>query len=89
MSDFTAVPYESRSVPAQLASSWAADAKAFARGTLFTAAITIVGTIAVVVALMVGVVGAPVIAAAVAYAVFRQRRTARVRPSATWRSAEG
>lgn len=87
MSDFTAVPLEAQAVPEQLASSWAADARAFAVRLFFTAAIVAVGAVLVVVALLVGVVGAPVIAAAVAYAIHR-RRAARVRAYETWRPAE-
>lgn len=89
MGDITAVPYEARTVSAPLASSWASDAKAFVRGTFFIAAITIVGTVAVVAALMVGVVGAPVVAAALVYVVLRHRRAAGAPVAEVARTAEG
>jgi hypothetical protein len=82
MSDSTAVPYEAQAIPQQVALSWAAYLRVFAVRLFLTAAVAAVGTVLVVVALMVGVVGAPVIAAAVAYAIHR-RRAVRERAFAT------
>jgi thiamine transporter ThiT len=78
MSDFTTVSLQAQELSAELASSWAHRAKAFVSGLLFVAAVAFVGLSAVTVALVVGVVGAPVIAAAVAYVVLRHRRAQRV-----------
>jgi len=88
MSDFTAVPLEAQGVPTQLTSTWLRDTASLVRGLLSTLAVAVVGTFLVVVALMVGVVGAPVIAAAIAYAVIRQRRAARERAWTSWSPAE-
>jgi len=84
MSDFTAVPLEAQTLPEQLTAGWLEDAKGFIGGLLFTAVVAVAGAALVTVALVVGVVGAPVIAAAVAFAIVRSRRAAR----AAWRPAE-
>ncbi len=78
MGDITAVPLQVQDLSAELASSWADRAKAFAGGLVFTAAVAFVGLAVVTVALVVGVVGAPVIAAAIGYVVLRHRRAQRV-----------
>jgi hypothetical protein len=78
MSDFSAVPLSVED-PAELATSFAQHAKAFVSGLLFTAVVAAVGMAAVVVLLVAGVVGAPVVAAGVAYAVLRHRRAERAR----------
>jgi hypothetical protein len=78
MSDLTAVPLQVQDLPAELASSWAHRAKAFVGGLVFTAAVAFVGLSVVTVALVVGVVGAPLIVAAIGYVVLRQRRAQRV-----------
>lgn len=82
MSDFTAVPLSAED-PAELAASFASQARSFTSGLLFTAVVTAFGMAAVVVLLIVGVVGAPVLAAGVAYAVLRHRRMAQARATAT------
>ena len=78
MSDSTAVPLQAQELSAELAASWAHRARAFLGGLVFTAAVAFVGLAAVTVALVVGVVGAPVIMAAVAFVVVRHRRAQRV-----------
>lgn len=78
MADFTAAPL-SVDDPAELATSFAQQSKAFVSGLLFTAVVAAAGMAAVVVLLVAGVVGAPVIAAAVACAVLRHRRVERAR----------
>ena len=79
MSDTTAVPLEAETVPAQITTTSAADVASLVKGLLSTLALVFGGMLLVVVALMVGVVGAPLVVAAIAYAVIRQRRAARVR----------
>jgi hypothetical protein len=79
MSDFTAVPLEARAFPARRASTRIGEARLFVSGLLFTAMVALVGTFLVTVALVIGVVGSPVIAAVVAYVALRQRRAARER----------
>ena len=79
MSDFTAVPFEAQATPEQITTTLAEDVVSLVKGLFTTLAFAFVGMFLVVVALMVGVVGAPVVAAAIAYAIIRQRRAARVR----------
>ncbi len=83
MDDLTAVSLEAETLPEQLSTGWLDDARSFFTGFLFTAVVTVLGAALVTVALVVGVVGAPVIAAVVAYVIFRSRRAARVRVLAT------
>ena len=83
MDDLTAVPLEAQPLTEQISSGWLDDARSFFTGFLFTAVMTALGAALVTVALVVGVVGAPLIAAAVAYVMFRSRRAARVRALAT------
>ena len=83
MDDFTAVSLEAQPISDQLSTGWLDDARSFLTGFLFTAALTVLGAALVTVALVVGVVGSPIIAAAVAYVVYRSRRAARVRAFAT------
>lgn len=78
MSDFTAVPLDARAYPA-CRTSRIVEARLFLGGLLFTAAVAVAGTALVVVTLVIGVVGAPIIAAALAYAVVRHRRGAGAR----------
>lgn len=78
MNDPTAIPLEAQQVPAQLATSWAYEARAVVSGLVYTAAVAAVGTFAVIVALMVGVLTAPLLLAGVAVAVVRHRRRERV-----------
>ncbi len=83
MSDLSAVRYEAESAVEQVSTSWVDEARTFFAGFLFTALVTVVGAALVTVALVVGVVGAPIIAAVVAYAIYRSRRAAKVRAFAT------
>lgn len=81
MSEFPAVSLEARALPEQL--SLVAEVRSFFTGFLFTAVLTVLGAALVTVALVVGVVGSPIIAAVVAYAIVQSRRAARVRALAT------
>ena len=83
MDDFTAIPLEAQALPERLSAHWVDEARDFFAGFLFTAVLTVLGATLVTVALVVGVVGAPIIAAVVAYVIFRSRRAARVRALAT------
>jgi len=83
MDDFTAVPLEAQTLPAQLSTGWLEEARSFLTGFLFTAVVTVIGAALVTVALVVGVVGSPIIVAVVAYAIYRNRRATRVRAWAT------
>jgi hypothetical protein len=74
MSDFTAVPLQAQELTAELAASSANRAKAFITGLFFAAAVAFVGVAVVSIALVVGTVGAPVLALAIGYAVVRHRR---------------
>ncbi len=78
MDDMTAVRYEAETVSEPLSAGWVDGARTFFTGFLFTAVLTVLGAALVTVALVVGVVGSPVIAAVVAYAIYRSRRAARV-----------
>ena len=84
MSEYEAVPLEA-TLPSQRAVGRMAEAKLFLSGLLFTVAVAVIGTALVTAALVIGVVGSPVIAAAVAYVVIRNRRAARERSFAAWR----
>jgi hypothetical protein len=77
--DLTAVPFEEQAVPAQIATTSLEDVATLVKGLVTTLALAFGGMFLVVVALMVGVVGAPLVVAAIAYAVIRQRRVARGR----------
>jgi hypothetical protein len=83
MDDLTAVPLEAQSLTEEISAGWLDDARTFFTGFVFTAVLTVLGAALVTVALVVGVVGAPIVAAAVAYVMFRSRRHARVRVLAT------
>ena len=87
MSDFEAVPLEATAVPARRVAGRLVEAKNFVSGLLFTAAVAAAGTVLFTVALVIGVVGSPIIAAVVAYVVVRHRRTARERAVTAWRPA--
>lgn len=86
MSDFEAVPLEAAAFPAQRVTKLA-EARSFVSGILFTAAVAAVGTVLFTAALVIGVVGSPIIAAVVAYVIVHNRRLARQRAVAAWRSA--
>ena len=86
MSELDVVSLEA-AVPAQRVTGRMEEARLFVSGILFTAAVAVVGTLLVTVALVIGVVGSPIIAAVVAYVVVRNRREARQRAWAAWRPA--
>ncbi len=79
MSDFTAVPLEARAFPVRRASTRIGEVRIFLSGLLFTVLVALAGTFLVAAALVIGVVGSPIIAAVVAYVALRQRRAARER----------
>ncbi len=83
MSDFRAIELEAQTVTEELSTGWLDEARSFFTGFLFTAVLTVLGAALVTVALVVGVVGSPIIVAVVAYAIYRSRRAARVRAFAT------
>jgi hypothetical protein len=76
MADLSAVPLEA--VSERLSASWVDEARSFLAGFLLTAVLTVAGAALVTVVLLVGVVGAPIVAAVVAYVMIRSRRAARV-----------
>jgi hypothetical protein len=82
MPDFTALELPEASIPAPLTTptttSLADDLRAFVTGALLTAAVAAAGTVVVILALTVGVVGAPVLALAFLYLVVRRRRAERI-----------
>ncbi len=78
MDDLTAVRCEAETLTEQISTSWLDEARSFFTGFLFTVALTALGAALVTVALVVGVVGSPIIAAVVAYVIYRSRRAARV-----------
>ena len=75
MDDLSAVSLEAESLPEQISTGWLTQARTFLTGFVLTAVLTVLGASLVTVALVIGVVGAPVIAAGVAYVLFRSRRT--------------
>ncbi len=83
MSDFRAVELEAETLTEQLSTGWLEEARTFFTGFVLTAVLTVLGAALVTVALVVGVVGSPVIVAVVAYVIYRSRRAARVRAWAT------
>lgn len=83
MSDFTTVPLEARAIAGRKAATRIGEVKSFLGGLLFAILVTLAGTFLVAVALVIGVVGSPFIAAAVAYVALRQRRASRERAWAT------
>ncbi|HEX9050760.1 MAG TPA: hypothetical protein VF841_09530 [Anaeromyxobacter sp.] len=78
MSESRAVGLEAESLPEQLSASWLDEARGYLTGFLFTALTTVLGAALVTVALVVGVVGSPVIVVAAAYVIYRSRRAGRV-----------
>jgi hypothetical protein len=87
MSDFEAVPLEAAAEPSDRFAGRLEEARFLASGLLFTAALVVVGTVLLAAALLVGVVGSPILAAGAGYLVFRHRRSARRRAVAAWRVA--
>jgi hypothetical protein len=88
MGDFEAVPLEAVEAPAQRISSRLAEARELASGLVLTAALVVVGTVLVTAALVVGVVGSPLLALAIGYVVVRHRRERRAR-AWSWKPAAG
>jgi hypothetical protein len=86
MGDYEAVPLEAIETTAQPISGRLAEARELASGFVLTAALVVVGTVLVTAALVVGVVGSPLLAAAIAYVLVRNRRARRERALA-WRPA--
>ncbi len=82
MDDLSMVSFEAEPLPQQISTGWLAEARTYLTGVVLTAVLTVLGASLVTVALVVGVVGAPLIAAGVAYVMLRSRR-ARVRVLAT------
>lgn len=82
MSDLTAASVQARADAERRATSRVADAKSFMSGLLFIAFVALAGTFLLAVALVVGVVGSPIIAAVVAWVVVHHRRVARERACA-------
>jgi hypothetical protein len=87
MNELTAAPCEAEVLPARVASGLVADARGFLAGMLFTSVLTLVGTFLVAAALLVGVVGSPLIAATVAWVVIRHRRAERTGAWSPWTAA--
>jgi hypothetical protein len=83
MDDLSTASFEAQTLPEQISAGWLSDARTFLSGFAMTVVVTALGASLVTVALVVGVVGAPVIAAAIAYVVFRSRRAAKLRVIAT------
>ena len=83
MDDLSTVSLEAESLPEQISTGWLTEARTFLTGAVFTAVLCVLGAALVTVALVVGVVGAPIIAAGVAYVIFRSRRAANVRALTT------
>jgi ABC-type dipeptide/oligopeptide/nickel transport system permease subunit len=79
MSDYRALELEAESLPEELSTSWVDSVRSFFTGFLFTAFMTALGAALVTVALVIGVVGSPIIVAVVAYVIYRSRRAARER----------
>ncbi|HET7824790.1 MAG TPA: hypothetical protein VFK90_05635 [Anaeromyxobacter sp.] len=88
MGDFEAVPLEAIEAPAQRISGRLAEVRELASGLVLTAALVVVGTVLVTAALVVGVVGSPLLALAIAYVVVRHRRERRPR-ELSWKPAAG
>jgi hypothetical protein len=86
MGDFEAIPLEAVEVPEQRIASRLAEAREFASGLVLTVALVVAGTVLVTAALVVGVVGSPILAVAIAYAIVRHRRRQR---AWSWRPAAG
>ncbi|HEY6003094.1 MAG TPA: hypothetical protein VIV57_09470 [Anaeromyxobacter sp.] len=87
MSDFEAIPLEVADATSEQCAGRLEEARFFASGLLFTAALVVVGTVLLTAALVIGVVGSPILAAAAAYLLVRNRRSARQRAFAPFRAA--
>lgn len=75
--DYGALTYRTRSVPAQVATGFIADLRRFLAGALFAAAIMAVGTVLASFTLLALVLAAPIIAMVLAFAVASRRRALR------------
>src|SRR5512133_1998617 len=74
MPDTTAIEID-REIAAEIATtSLLTDVRRLVTGTLFSAALTAAGTVLFTIALVVAVIGSPLIAAAIAYVVIRRPR---------------
>lgn len=87
MPDFTAIEIEAEEIASPLTTGFLDDVRTLVTGALFSAAVAVVGTVLFTLALTIAVVGSPLIVAAVAYAVLRHRRAARIRSWTTFRPA--
>jgi hypothetical protein len=76
MPEFSAMELESREISPVVSTRLVDHALKFFSGALFTAALVAGGAVVVLVALTVGVVGAPVIAAALGWWALRRRSPA-------------
>ena len=83
MPDFTAMELEARPLSPAVSSRLIDHVLKFFSGALFTAALVAGGAIVVLVALTVGVVGSPVIAAALGFWALRRREGAALPARAT------
>jgi nitrate reductase gamma subunit len=79
MPDTTAIELEAREISPAVPTRLIDHALKFVTGALFSAALVAGGAVLVTVALTVGVVGAPVIVAAIVALVVRRRRAVRAR----------
>jgi hypothetical protein len=87
MSDFEVVRLVAADASRERCAGRLEEARAFASGLVFTAALVVVGTILLTAALVIGIVGSPILAAAAAYLVVRHRQAGRRRAFAAWRAA--
>ena len=71
MDDLSAVSFESQTISEELSTGWTVEARNFLTGFVLTVVTTMLGAALVTVTLVVGVVGAPLIAAGVAYVMVR------------------
>jgi hypothetical protein len=74
MPDISAIELSERQVSAEITTSFVQDVRRLLTGTLLTAALAAAGTVLVTLALVVAVVGAPLVAAALIYVVVRRHR---------------
>ena len=89
MPDITAIELEARELSPTLPTRLVDHVFKFFTGALFSAALIAGGTVLVTVALTVGVVGSPVIVAAIVALALRRRRAVRAGALAGLRPASG
>jgi hypothetical protein len=75
--EYGALTYRTRAVPAQVATSFVAELRRFLAGALFAAALITVGAVIAGFTMLALVVFAPVVAMVLAFAVASRRRTLR------------